>query len=163
MAMHAERIRGLWKDYLEDLFKYSLSKPPFLFETPYCGTCFYWNLLNADAMEIIEVIAPNEYEAICRGMEGKIIKAYREDGEIKDTYNEHRFFGFCKRYPPSLMQGNSIIKFNSLLSLKNIKVPMILSGYKFPVMPHDEWCGEWKQGEWVADFMADKAKEKQIE
>jgi hypothetical protein len=154
--MNKEQIKESWQKYIDDLFKYSTSKPPYLFKTPYCATCTYWYLLGEDELEAISIYSPVEYESICRGMEGKIVKAYKEEGEVKDVYTDHLFHGFCKRYPPSLVEPNSTIRFRMFFSFLNVKMPAILSRNAFPVMPHQQWCGEWKQGEWAKEILPEK-------
>jgi hypothetical protein len=161
--MNREKIRGSWQKYIDGLFEYSLSEPPFLFEGPCCATCAYWHLLGEDELEAISIFSPAEYKSLCEGIEGKIVKAYKEEGEIKDVYTDHLFHGFCKRYPPSLVDTNSTIRFRPIFSFINGKIPAILSTNAFPLMPHKQWCGEWKQAEWVKEILIEKAHTKQAD
>lgn len=152
--MDKEAIRKLWAKFIES-FKDSIKQPPWLFTEPNCATCTHWHLLDEDTLEMISISFPKEYEQICRGMEGKIIKAYEEDGRIVDTYNVHIFYGFCKRYPPAWPESDSITRIG-LFTRTNTKTPGILSGYRFPFLPHDEQCGEWKQDKWVSEVLSEK-------
>jgi hypothetical protein len=161
--MSKEKILESWQKYINDLIECSLSKLPFLFKAPYCATCAYWHLLGEDELEALSIYSPGEYESLCRGIEGKIIKAYREDGEVKDVYTDHLFHGFCKRYPPSLVDTNSTIRFKLLFSFVNVKIPAILSRNAFPIMPHDQRCGEWKRDKWVKQFLKEKYHNKQAD
>ena len=126
-----------------------MSKSPIdYFSDPWCETCEYWFFLRQDVIEQIEIYYPNIYKHICDGMEGKIIKGFEENGVVVDTYNDHRFYGFCKRYPPVIGDEDSVIKKIGLFSSSNTKIRKILDGYRFPVLPNNEWCGEWKLSQW---------------
>ncbi len=92
----------------------------------------------------------DDYKKIIEGIKGKIIKPYRESGKVIDVYSDSRFYGWCKRFPPSAPSKrieysilHIIIK---LLLSHNHKY---ISEFRFPVMPHDECCGEWKKDQWV--------------
>jgi hypothetical protein len=161
--MNKEKIWDSWRKYIDDLFINSPSKPPFIFKRPHCATCAYWSLLGEDELRAISIYSPEEYETICRGIEGKIVKAYREEGQVKDSYTDHQFHGFCKRYPPSLVDPNSIIRFRPIFSFVNVKLPNVLPRNAFPVMPHEQWCGEWKQDEWVNEILIEKDHAKQAD
>lgn len=158
--MNKEKIRELWEKYINELFEYSITQPPHLFSMPNCATCTHWHLLDEDVLEMISIHSPREFEYVFRGMEGKIIKAYKENGEIKDTYNDYKFYGYCKRFPPALLESDSVLKIG-FFSITNVKIPGILSGYRFPIMPHEEKCGEWKQDEWVRKMLSERQKAKQ--
>lgn len=160
--MHAEKIRELWRKYINDLFDNAISKPPHLFKRPFCATCKYWHLLDADSMEMISINSQNDYDNLVRGMEGNIIRAYKENGEIKDTYRDHIFYGYCKRYPPVLLESDSVIRIG-LFSIKNIKTPKLFSGYRFSILPHEQYCGEWTEDEWARDILAEKKQNKPSE
>lgn len=151
--MNNEDVRELWATYLNDSFKHSIEYPPYLFGQPKCGTCIHWHLIDKDTLDAIEVYSPKEYEQICRGMEGKIIKAFEEDGQIADTYNTHVFYGFCKRFPPASLESDSTTR-SGLFSRVNCKTPKVLAGYRFPFLPHEEQCGEWKQSEWAREELS---------
>ena len=158
--MNKEKIRELWTSHINESFEYALTQPPLLFRFPKCATCTHWQLLDEDVLEIISIQSPTEYEQICRGMEGKIIRAYKEDGEIRDTYRDHLFYGYCKRFPPDLLESDSTLEIG-LFSIKNRKTPKILTPYRFPILPHEQHCGEWKQAEWAREELSERQKEKQ--
>lgn len=145
--MDSEKIRELWSKYVEDTIKYSRWTPSRLFDGHRCDTCEYWYLLNEDVLETISIHFPEIYKHICEGMEGKIHQVYKEGGEFKDSYMTHKFYGFCKRYPPVIGEMDSIMKIG-LFSIKNIKIPQLLTGYRFPILHHEEKCGEWKMSQW---------------
>lgn len=160
--MNKERIKELWAKYINDTFKYAITQPPLLFRDSNCATCDYWHLLGEDVLEVVSIYYPTEYEHICRGMEGKIIRTYKEEGEIKDTYNDHVFYGYCKRFPPLLLESDSILKIG-LFSATNTKKPKMLSAYRFPILPHEEQCGEWKQSDWARELLLEKQSGKPSE
>ena len=154
--MDQKEIRELWGKYINKTVKYSLGQPH-LFSRPYCATCTHWHLLDEDSLNAISIYSPKEHEQICRGMKGEIIRPYEEDGQIVDTYTDHIFYGFCKRFPPTWPESDSITKIR-LLSIINVKRPRLVTGYRFPVLPHEEWCGEWKQDKWVTEVLSEKQK-----
>jgi hypothetical protein len=39
------------------------------------------------------------------------------------------------------------------LSFLSRNIPQKVSEYDFPLMPHNCSCGEWKEGQWLADFV----------
>lgn len=148
--MDKEKISELWAKYINESFESSVTQPSHLFSRPNCATCTHWHLADEDTLEMISIYSPKEYEQICRGMEGKITKAYEEDGRTEGSYNVYMFYGFCKRFPPTCPESDSISRIG-LFSITNVKIPRILSGYRFPILPHEERCGEWKQDEWVKE------------
>lgn len=155
--MDKEKIRELWAKYINESFEYSIEQPPHLFVKPNCATCVHWHLVDEDTLEMISIRSPKEYEAICRGMEGKIIRTYEEDGQTQGMYNVHMFYGFCKRFPPTWPESDSITRIGLFITT-NVKTPRVLSAYRFPFLPHEEECGEWKQGEWVREVLSEKQK-----
>ncbi len=144
-----ETASDLWAKFIDDSTKFSLTQPPYTLTASNCGTCKYWHLVDEDTLEVVAAYSPKEYEFMRRGMKEGHIKGYEENGQVVDTYPDHIFYGFCKRFPPTIAESHSKLSFPSL-SLADIKRPDILSGYRFPFLPHKESCGEWKQGEWVA-------------
>ncbi len=160
--MHAEKIRELWGGYINGLFDNAITKPPFIFKRPFCATCKYWHLIDEDSIEIIRINSQNDYDNICRGMEGNILRSYKEYGEVKDAYRDHIFYGYCKRYPPVLTESDSIIRIG-LFSAKIIITPKLLSSCRFPILPHEQYCGEWIQDEWAREILAEKHQDKPSE
>ena len=161
--MNREQIKDSWRKYIDDLFKNSISKLPVIFSSPRCATCAYWLLLGGDELRELSIYTPEEYETIRQGIEGKTVRVYKEKGQFVDSYTTYEFYGFCKRYPPSLVDQDSIIRFRSIFSLENVKLPNILLRNAFPVMPHEQWCGEWKQDEWAKGILKEKGHAKQAE
>lgn len=158
--MNKEKIKELWTQYINETFQNASTQPPYLFRGPNCATCLYWHLIDEDSLKMVSIYSPKEYEHICHGMEGKIIRLHKEYGQIKDTYNDHMFYGFCKRFPPTWPESDSKTRIG-LFSITNVKMPKVLSGYRFPFLPHEEQCGEWKQGEWVKEVLSEKLKSDQ--
>jgi len=152
--MHNEQISNAWWVYLKNMFKHGIGDMPFLFETPHCGTCSNWFLIDEDGLDHIALTsAPGEYDEIIRDLKGERICDYREEGKIIDTYSDHRFYGWCKRFPPVPQSGHSIIGFRSFFSLLSRHIPKKVSEYDFPLMQHDNICGEWKKAKWVDKFI----------
>jgi putative acetyltransferase len=73
-------------------------------------------------------------------------------GAVHRAYRDHRFYGWCKRFPPFQRSGYSIIGFRSLFSFLSRNIPQKVSEYDFPLMPHNSSCGEWKENRWVAEI-----------
>jgi hypothetical protein len=128
---------------------------PYIFQKPHCNTCVHWKLLNAEALDHIAISSPNEYDEIIKCFEGKRGRIVRDKGTVEDFYNEFRFFGWCKRFPPVYKQEGdySIIRLRTLFSLLNSFNRKRIGEYGFPLMPHDEVCGEWKKDDWVDDWI----------
>ena len=153
--MDKETILELWWKYIDDSCQYAIRQPPPLLAEPSCATCKHWHIFRDDTMEMISIYTPKEYEQICRGMKGEIIKAYNEKGEFVDTYNEYIFYGHCKRFPPTLPESDSITR-KGFLSNINIKRSNLMAGYIFPVLPQKEVCGEWKRNSWVEERLSER-------
>jgi hypothetical protein len=156
--MHSQQIHEAWWNYLKDKLdprnRALPSELPYLFSEPYCATCSHWFLINEDGLYHLAVTSsPDEYDEILNDLSGKRICTYREKGEIKDTWLDHRFYGWCKRFPPVQRNGYSILRFRSLFSFLSRNIPQKISEYDFPLMPHDCSCGEWKEDNWVSDFV----------
>jgi hypothetical protein len=151
--MYDEKIEENWKKYNEDMFKYSIDEVPYLFQTPRCNTCTHWKLITSEALHHIAISSPNEYDEIMECLEGKQVRTFRVEGKIEDVYSDVRFFGWCKRFPPVHKQDYSIIRFRTLFSLLNRFIYKRVGEYGFPLMPHDEFCGEWKKDDWVDDWI----------
>jgi len=157
--MDTEQIHEAWWNYLkEELDPRTTAFPselPYLFREPHCATCSYWFLINGEGLHHLAITSsPKEYDEIINDLSGKRIHAYREKGRVIDTYQDHRFYGWCKRFPPFQRSGYSIIGFRSLFSFLNRNIPQKVSEYDFPLMPHNSSCGEWKENSWVADFIS---------
>lgn len=159
---HNEKIIELWEGYITSLFEYSPNPElPYLFASPFCATCKFWEILNAEDIDAISIVSPKEYEAIRDGIEGKTLSAYKEKGQFVDAYNEHRFYGFCKRYPPIHIESRfSIIKYKFLFSFQSVKIEGFLDRFKFPILRHEQWCGEWNQSQWATDILNSKNQTK---
>ncbi len=155
--MHNEQIHESWRKYLEDMFANSLvpsDDMPYLFSDPHCGTCAHWFLINEDGLHHLAVTSsPSEYDEIIRDLSGERICVYREKGEYVDSYRDHRFYGWCKRFPPVQRGGYSILRFRSLFTFLNRNIPQKIAEYDFPLMPHNSSCGEWKEDNWLSDFV----------
>jgi hypothetical protein len=160
--MHNEKIHEAWWDYLKGIFEFSFDDVPYLFRDPHCGTCSHWFLINEDGLHNLAVTSsPNEYDEIIKDLSGKRIYTYREKSEIKDTYRDYRFYGWCKRFPPVQRSGYSILGFRSLFTFMSRNIPKKVAEYDFPLMPHDSSCGEWKENSWVAIFINENNKKAQ--
>jgi hypothetical protein len=157
--MHNEEITKTWWNYLRDLF--ALGGTPPLFELPHCATCSYWFLIDEEGLHHIALTSsPKEYDKIIDGLSGKLITAFKVDGKVEDVYQTHRFYGWCKRFPPVPRGGYSIIQFRSFASLLNRYIHRNISQYCFPLMPEDEWCGEWNKAKWVDSFIKTNTSQK---
>jgi hypothetical protein len=153
-VMYNEQVREAWWAYLSDMFPDPLGELPYFFRDPYCGTCTHWFLINEDGLRHLALTSsPKEYDEIVNDMSGNRTGVYREKGVIKDTYRDHRFYGWCKRFPPVQRSGYSIIGFRTLFTFLSRNIPQKNAEYDFPLMPHSSSCGEWKQGSWVSDFV----------
>jgi hypothetical protein len=84
---------------------------------------------------------------MCEGIEGKIISSITLDDGKRDVFTTHMFYGFCERYPPTVGQDDSIVNIG-LFSVKKISIPKITDGCRFPVLPENQGCGEWKLSQW---------------
>ena len=128
--MNREEIYETWWSYLKDELDPRTtafpSELPYLFREPHCGTCSHWYV---------------------KEFGGKQIKGYWEKGEVVDTYSESLFYGWCKRFPPVQRSPNS--SFN----LFKKDASQINSTYDFPVVPHEQSCGEWNEGDWVKELI----------
>jgi len=156
--MYSEKIRELWSKYIEDEIEHSFLSLSFgIFNRHHCETCEYWYLLDEDVLKMISIYFPDIYKHICEGMEGKIHQVYKEEGEVMDSYRTHKFYGFCKRYPPVIGEMDSVLKIG-FFSLKNIKLHQLLNGYRFPILPHEERCGEWKLSDWGKERLEEEKK-----
>jgi hypothetical protein len=158
--MHSEQIHKAWWNYLKDMLDPRTtdqpSELPYLFSEPHCATCFHWFLVNEHGLHhLADTSSTREYDGIIEDLSGKRICAYREEGEIKDTYRDYRFYGWCRRFPPSQRSGYPVIGFRSLFTFLSRHIPRRISEYDFPLMPHNCSCGEWKEDRWVADFVGE--------
>lgn len=157
--MYQERIEKLWLKYIDEKMESSLSND--YFSHPHCETCKYYQLFREDVIYPISVYHPDLYKHICDGMEGKIRRTYKEEGVPVESYYDHIFYGFCKRYPPVIREEDSVLKIG-LFSIKNNKIHNILDGYRFPVLHNKEWCGEWKLSGWVKKREEDITKKEDL-
>ena len=156
--MRSEQIHEAWWNYLKDELDPRTtafpSELPYLFREPHCGTCFHWFLINEDGLHHLAVkSSPDEYDERITDISGNRIGIYREKGKIKDTYRDYRFYGWCRRFPPVQRSGYSVLRFRSLFAFLSRKIPQKIAEYDFPLMPHNCSCGEWKEDDWVADFV----------
>ena len=157
--MDSEQIHETWWNYL----KYMLDpmttafplELPYLFSEPHCGTCSHWFLINGEGLNYLATTSsPREYDKIINDLNGKRMRTYRERGKVIDSYRDHRFYGWCKRFPPLQRGGYSVIGFRSFYSFLSRNIPQKLSEYDFPLVPHDCSCGEWKENAWVPNFIS---------
>lgn len=152
--MNNEMIHESWWNYLKSMSESRIGDMPYLFRDPHCGTCSHWHLIDEDALHNIAVTSsPKEYDEIFEGMSGKRLCVHREKGNVQDTYRDYRFYGWCKRFPPMHRGGYSVIGFRSFFTLLSRRVPNKISEYDFPLMPHDNTCGEWQEDKWVKNFL----------
>lgn len=128
--MDQEQIANSWNEFLEEERSSLLGESHF-FKYPVCGTCKYWRLVDEDALSAIH--DQSLYEHIAQGIDGKIIKAFKDDGSVVDTYSIKLFYGFCKRYPP---QSRDTLQ---------------IADYAFPLLSHSNTCGEWEAAEEETD------------
>jgi hypothetical protein len=92
-------------------------------------------------------------------MEGEIVREVNAAEWPWQRYYEARtFYGFCKRYPPPVGEDDSIVNIG-LFSAEKIKIPEISDGNRFPVLPDNEGCGEWKLSDWAKERLEDEEKE----
>ena len=127
--MHNEQIHEAWWSYLKEMFEFSFGEEvPILFESPHCGTCAHWFLINEDGLNHLAITSyPKEYDEIIKELSGNRVYAHREKGIVEDTYRDYRFYGWCKRYPPFQRSGYSIISFRSLFTLLSIFLTLAMS------------------------------------
>ncbi len=152
--MTNEAINKEWEKYLSEMFVYNpSSEAPSLFMSPYCATCKYWTLLNETDLQSISLESPIECTRMEKGFSGKKLCVFN-GGDDLESYRDHEFFGWCKRMPPSKTTDSLIKPFLA----RFIKlVPKHISERNFPIMPHEEWCGEWQQASWVKDHLERKS------
>jgi hypothetical protein len=109
------------------------------------------------------LIATDEIDHVNAGLQGNLLKIVSLDDGTHDSYRDHEFYGWCKRYPPRHQDSYAIISFRSLFSILSRKIPKKIADYQFPILSHENTCGEWKQGDWVQKFIIDnKVKPKKI-
>jgi len=163
--MDREEIFTLWKNYIEELFKYArvVVEIPYIYSSPHCATCAHWKLFGEDELETISYESKDlsityKYERICEGMKGNLHKVLRYSADDIDTCNFYRFFGFCKRYPPlSHDYGPFVIKPKPLWR----GATRFIFEYRFPITDQEQWCGEWKRGPWYwceKEFILERCK-----
>ena len=153
-----------WNDYLTrwftDLAAAVLHEPdelPGPFGTPCCATCKYWRILRPQDLLTGQMNStvpnPDEAERIENGWRGKLRRTVSETDGEHDSYLDHEFFGWCKRYPPQFHAPDSIISIRSFLSFLARHIPSKIAEYQFPLMPHHDGCGEWSKADWVDRFV----------
>jgi len=147
--MDREEIFTLWKNYIEELFKYArvIVEIPYIYSSPHCATCTHWKLFGEDEFDTIRQESSHlsvtyDYELMYRAMKGE----------------DYRFFGFCKRYPPlSHDYGSFVIKPKPLWR----GATRFVFEYRFPITDQEQWCGEWKRGPWYwceKEFILERCK-----
>ncbi len=142
----SQNMFSLWfSSIVEDYDNTFMSEESQLLNREECQTCKYWKLIDDDCYIYL---SPQEYGLIEQGMEGKIHRSFEFDNGEYDSYFESRFYGFCKRFPPTNSNG-TINTSKSLLSRKSASTSIKISEHSFPLMPHDEWCGEWSRCDWT--------------
>jgi len=164
--MDREKFEKAWNEYLKDLFHGLFAsigfddetELPFLFAYPHCATCTFWYPIHRDGID--QLLAPHEIERVEAGLQGKLYKDVSLGDDEYDHYTYYEFYGWCKRYPPPHRDCYSIISFRSLFSLISRKIPQKLADYQFPILIHTNTCGEWKQGNWVKEFIKENKIEK---
>jgi hypothetical protein len=115
--MHNEEIFKRCNDYIDDMFKYNIfGGLPYLIKSPHCGTCAHWYLLCEDSLHYLACEVPNDSNKIIKGLKGEIVRAYKEEGEIKDVYSDSCFYGWCKRFPPIKKTEYSIMSIRTLFT-----------------------------------------------
>ena len=155
--MKNEEIREAWRNYLKEEFNPKIridpKHVPSLFRFPNCATCSYWFLITeAGLRHIIRTSSPHEYEEIIQGMSGRRLELGPE------SYRVHRFFGWCKRFPPAPRGGYSITGYRSIFTRLNRRILQNIAEFSFPLMPHEGQCGEWKKDEWVESFIEEMCR-----
>ena len=159
--MNSEEIYNKWQDFLRnELDPSGMLSPldlPFLFSNPCCATCSYWFLLNGEELHLLGMTSiPRIYENIINGFNGKQTMYYK-DKEDLDVFNIYRFYGKCKRFPPSHRNEYYCPRAWSFFSFFKKNILQKYYAYDFPLLPHDCSCGEWKQDGWVKDFIMENA------
>lgn len=163
--MDREKAENEWREYLKGLlqgFTAAISFDdetglPFLFAYPHCATCYFWYPIHRGGLNHLS--NPDEIEYVEAGLQGKLLNSISLGNDHSDTYWNHAFFGWCKRYPPRHRDYYSIVGFRTLFTLVSRIIPSKIADYQFPVLSHINTCGEWKQGDWVEKFI----KENKIE
>ena len=162
--MEAEEYEENWQNYLKNFFQ-GIAAPllvdeesglPYLFANPVCATCQFWHPIHRDGLN--QLPAPHEYDLVEKGLNGKILKTVSLGEGEHDAYNDHVFYGWCKRFPPTNRDTYSIIGFRSLFSLVSRRIPLKVADYQFPLLSHLNTCGEWKKGQWVEGFISENKK-----
>ena len=150
-------ISPIWDSYMKmltDHVKNSSWSGFYLFSNPSCGTCEHWRLILE---QLLEELSPDDARTILQGVEGEI-KPVKENGEIVDTFRDVTYHGFCKRSPPFARGGSSIVysKFPLFsFTRRLLHIPNRITKFcDWPITPHDQFCGEWKKGSWVDDYLA---------
>lgn len=110
-----------------------------IYKMPMCGNCKHWYVLNEEDLKTVE---PRQQEQISKGFEGLLIRSSPVADEV---YTTHLFFGWCKRFPPIHRTEHSTKPFLSRLITR---IPMRIADYDFPIMSHENKCGEWSGQEW---------------
>lgn len=155
--IYNEQIRESWWKYLKDEFEFSTESPPYLFRDPHCATCCHWFLINEEGLHHLSITSsPTEYDEIINDLKGKRHYTVREEGEIIDSYMDYRFYGWCRRFPPAQRNNYSIFSFRTLFTFLKRNIPQKVAEYDFPLMPHISSCGEWKESNWVPEFIKEQ-------
>jgi hypothetical protein len=143
--MDEDKVRKAWWDYLKEQLKVTIFGPPPIIEFPNCGTCSHWCILNETDLANVQDLSPIDQRKILQGMAGEYELVYG------DPYKSHTFYGYCKRYPPRLMEQNSYEVGRSILYRLNILKPRVLPVFIFPIIAHNQLCGEYKQSAWIEE------------
>ncbi len=127
--MDSEMISELWKNYIVRLFEsYKInSKMPDIFQGPHCATCTHWELFVKDEYDTIrssvlpdtKISKASDYELMFLSMKDIVPR----------RYDNRKFFGFCRRYPPVLHDYSPVvIKIGPMDKFKRL-----IFEYRFPI------------------------------
>ncbi len=138
-------------DYLNGWFEH---RPGLLraypFTVPVCATCKHWVLLTERGRRDLLF---EEADIVNAGVAGEIWEVYYEDGRPVETVKTERFYGWCKRYPPKLPSPYYVGKYRFPVRFELASVSPKISDKGFPLIQHNDGCGEWAKAEWVEEYL----------
>ena len=145
--MEQDVTNTLWRKFLKQADPHSrtsASGGP-IYKLPMCGNCKHWKLIDDEGMTNIQ--SPDDFNRIDSGLEERVYRSIRLSDGTVEVYSVQLFYGWCKRYPPKPRYNYSIKKSLSLFARLYLKVPQKISDYNFPLLSHENECGEWQASE----------------
>jgi len=142
--MDQEQIISAWRGYLDGQ-RDSITPPSWVpvLSRPVCGNCRHWKLINAE--ELSTMVSTPEYDNIIGGLSVGVVRVHAPGTEDADPYSTKVFYGWCKRFPPNPRASYSVSGFRSLFSRMFLKTLLRISDLDFPLVNHENTCGEWKK------------------